>query len=158
MARLGYWKLTLSNKAFVGVCRQPRLAVGGLVGLLDELKLAGNLSVVDEAQRLSPVLHVFHILKVELEKKKKTKTKMRSTKSLMMLHFLSTQTHQLQFRLFIQGASCEVLKSHGSVTHGGETLPLALTRSRTECTHFPFCRYRAQSLQRSACTPRYLFS
>lgn len=61
---------TLSNKTFGGVCRQPGLAVGGLVGLLDELKLAGHLSVVDEPQRLRLVLHVFHILEVELEQNK----------------------------------------------------------------------------------------
>lgn len=63
---------TLSNEAFVGVCRQPRLAVGGLVGLLDELKLAGDLSVVDESQRFRLVLHVFHILEVELEQNKRS--------------------------------------------------------------------------------------
>lgn len=63
-------KPTLSDKAFVGVRRQPRLAVGGLVGLLDELKLAGDLSVVEEAQFLRLVLHVLHILKVELGQNK----------------------------------------------------------------------------------------
>lgn len=60
-------ELTLSDKTFRGVCRQPGLAVGGLVGLLDELKLAGDLSVVDESQCFCLVLHVFHILEVELE-------------------------------------------------------------------------------------------
>lgn len=63
-------KPTLSNKAFVGIRRQPRLAVGGLVGLLDELKLAGDLSVVDEAQFLRLVLHVLHVLEVELGRDK----------------------------------------------------------------------------------------
>lgn len=65
-------KPTLSNKAFGRVRCQPRLAVGGLVGLLDELKLTGNLSVVDESQCFCLVLHIFHILEVELGQKKRS--------------------------------------------------------------------------------------
>lgn len=59
---------TLSNKAFVGVGCEPGLAVCMLIRLLDKLKLARDLSIIEEAQSLCLVLHVFHILKVELKK------------------------------------------------------------------------------------------
>lgn len=60
---------TLSNETFVGVGCQPKLAVCGLVWLLDKLKLTRNLPIIVEGQCLCLMLHVFHILKVELEKK-----------------------------------------------------------------------------------------
>lgn len=61
---------TLSDKAFVGVSCEPGLAVCGLIRLLDKLKLTGDLSIIEEAQCLCLVLHVFHILEVELKKGK----------------------------------------------------------------------------------------
>lgn len=60
--------------------------------------------------------------------------------------------------MYVPCVSQRCLKSHSSVTDSWEMLPLASTRSRTECTHSPFCLYCEQSLQRSVCTPRYLFS
>lgn len=60
--------LTLSDKAFGGVGCEPGLAVCGLIRLLDKLKLTRDLPVIEEAQCLCLVLHVFHILKVELKK------------------------------------------------------------------------------------------
>lgn len=62
---------TLSDKAFVGVSCEPGLAVCGLIRLLDKLKLTGDLSIIEEAQCLCLVLHVFHILEVELKKEGK---------------------------------------------------------------------------------------
>lgn len=62
---------TLSDKAFVRVCCQPWLAVCGLIGLLDKLELTGDLPVIEEAQCLCLVLHVFHILKEELRQTNK---------------------------------------------------------------------------------------
>lgn len=59
--------LTLSDKAFGRVGREPGLAVRGLVRLLDKLKLTRDLPVIEEAQCLCLVLHVFHVLKVELK-------------------------------------------------------------------------------------------
>lgn len=63
--------LTLSDKAFGRVGREPGLAVRGLVRLLDKLKLTRDLPVIEEAQCLRLVLHVFHVLKVELKEEGK---------------------------------------------------------------------------------------
>lgn len=62
--------LTLSNKAFGGVGCEPGLAVRGLIRLLDKLKLTRDLPVIEEAQCLCLVLHVFHVFKVELKEKR----------------------------------------------------------------------------------------
>lgn len=58
---------TLSDKAFWRVSCEPGLAVCWLIRLLDELKLTRDLSIIAEAQCLCLVLHVFDILKAELE-------------------------------------------------------------------------------------------
>ena len=57
---------TLSQEALGGVGGEPGLAVGGLIQLLDELKLARHLAVVVQRQALRVVLHVLHVLEVEL--------------------------------------------------------------------------------------------
>lgn len=59
--------LTLSDEAFGRVGCEPRLAVRVLIRLLDELKLTRDLSIIGEAQCHGLVLHVFHVLKVELK-------------------------------------------------------------------------------------------
>lgn len=62
-----YALLTLSKKAFGRVGCEPWFAVCGLIWLLDELKLTRDLAVIEEAQHLRLLLHVFHVLKVELK-------------------------------------------------------------------------------------------
>ena len=57
---------TLCQETLGGVGGEPGLAVGGLVQLLDELKLVGHLAVVVQRQALRVVLHVLHVLEVEL--------------------------------------------------------------------------------------------
>lgn len=59
--------LTLSNEAFGRVGSEPRLGVCGLIRLLDKLKLTWDLPVIEEAQCLCSVLHIFHVLEVELK-------------------------------------------------------------------------------------------
>lgn len=61
--------LTLSNKAFGGIGCEPGFAVRGLIWLLNKLKLTRDLTVIEDAQCLCLVQHVFHVPKVELKKR-----------------------------------------------------------------------------------------
>ena len=61
-----YVLLTFGDEAFGGVGREPGLAVCGLIGFLDKLKLTRDLPVIEEAQSFGLVLHVFQIRKVKL--------------------------------------------------------------------------------------------
>lgn len=67
--------LTLRNEAFGRVGCEPGLRVCGLIRLLDKLKLTWDLPIIEKTQGLCLVLHVLHILKVELNGEKKNTNK-----------------------------------------------------------------------------------
>lgn len=59
-------ELTWQQKALTGISNEPLLAVAFLIWFADKFELAGHLSIAD-CKPLHLQLHVFHILKMELE-------------------------------------------------------------------------------------------
>lgn len=178
-----YVLLTLSYKAFGGVGCEPGLAVRGLIRLLDKLKLTRDLPVIEEAQCLCLVLHVSHILKVELKEEgwihearwknsslyhvwnisSKYLHQPRSLKSIhsfisggLLTEFIKgTQSEgHLLYNISQRGIIAPIILSYDWKW----CLPLAWPRLQMEYIHFPFCLYCVQSLQRSSYRSRCLLS